>query len=366
MFKLICDNREKKVLNALKKELDKKATYSLIKNHCLHLSDDELDASFEIRINDELVCNCLISRLDEEYSHPLIVYENDQLKVGDYIITQGGNNYPLAVIERKTLADFSSSIKDKRHYNYEKLLKLRELTNCKIFYFIEGSIDELKYSSSIAGIKFFSIFSSFLSLQIKYDIHIIYTRNETDTARKLKFLAEKMANLFIKGELTIKTELGDTTFNECMNKSDFTELEKMNKNVWGMWESIPQIGRETAKRLSSEFCIKEYINGSLNNDLLNNLKLKPKQLNILRIKPDEKIATNILSNIPSISKMKATKLLTSTTINNLANNNISNKIPGLGKKTLEIINKYMNIILKESNEIVNNSNIENIIADNSI
>jgi len=396
MFKLICDNREKKVLASLKKELDKKTTYSLLRDHSLQVSSSNLrpeleqeitpsesnqdrGPDFEIRVNNELACACIISRLDEEYSPPFIVYENDQLKVGDYIITQGNNNYPLAVIERKTLADFSSSIKDNRHYNYEKLLKLRELTGCKIFYFIEGSIDELKYSTCIAGIKFFNLFSSFLSLQIKYDIHIIYTKNEIDTARKLKFLAEKTASLFLKGELNIKSQDGsDVSFNDCMNKSDFTEEEKLKKNVWGMWEAIPQIGRETAKKLSSEFKIKDYIMGNLDDTRLKQLGFKPKQIASLISKPNEAQCISILSNIPSISKTKATKMLTSITISNLINqlpssilgntakSNLPSKVPGLGKKTIEIIDKYMNLILKESEEIINNSNIENIVCDNPI
>ena len=372
MFKLICDNREKKILAALKKELDKKTTYSLLRDHHLQVVESDIETLAEVRINNELACACIISKLDEEYSPPFILYENDQLKVGDYIITQGNNNYPLAVIERKTLSDFSSSIKDNRHYNYEKLLKLRELTGCKIFYFIEGSIDELKYSTSIAGIKFFNLFSSFLSLQIKYDIHIIYTKNEIDTARKLKFLAEKMAILFIKGELCIKSQEGaDVSFNECMNKSDFTEEEKLKKNVWGMWEAIPQIGRETAKKLSSEFCIKDYILGLLDETKLKNLGMKPKQISCLKTKPTEKQCIDILANIPTISKVKATKILTCITINNLISSVMGEgsnklKVPGLGKKTIEIICKYMNIILKESEQVINNSNIENVICDNPV
>lgn len=378
MFKLICDNREKKVLAALRKELDKKTTYSLLRDYHLQVGSSDISMldengnqkgpDFEIKINNEIACACIISRLDEEYSPPFVLYENDQLKVGDYIITQGNNNYPLAVIERKTLADFSSSIKDNRHYNYEKLLKLRELTGCKIFYFIEGSIDELKYSTSIAGIKFFNLFSSFLSLQIKYDIHIIYTKNETDTARKLKFLAEKTAMLFIKGELNIKSQEGsDVSFNDCMNKSDFTKEEKLKKNVWGMWESIPLIGRETAKKLSLAFCIKDYIEGTLDETRLNQIGLKPKQISTLKIRPSDKVCIDILSNIPNISKTKATKILTAIPIAALIDNkNASDKVPGLGKKTIEVISNYMNLILKESEQIANNTNIENIVSNDGI
>jgi len=362
MFKLICDNREKKVLNKLKSELDKKTTYSLLRDHTLNIQESKLDdVDFEIRVNNEIACACIISRLDEEYSPPMILYENDQLKVGDYLITQGNNSYPLAVIERKTLADFSASIKDKRHYNYEKLLKLRELTNCKIFYFIEGNIEDLKYSSSIAGIKFFNLYSSFLSLQIKYDIHIIYTKNETDTARKLKLLAEKMAILFIKGEITIKAGNDNVTFNECMDKSDFTEEEKLNKRVHSMWATVPQIGMETAKKLASKFAIKDYILGELNESILE-LGLTSKQLNILNKKPGEQQHILILSNIPGMSKTKASKILACTSIVNLISGNIVNKVPGLGKKTLETINKYLN--LKICDQVVNNSNVENIVSNN--
>lgn len=374
MFKLICDNREKKVLNFIKKELDKKTNYQLLKNHYLNCESQELENSdFNITINNEIVCSCIISRLDDEYEAPFIIYETDQLKTGDYIITNNNNSYPLAVIERKTLSDFSYSIKDKRHYNYEKLLKLRELTGCKIFYFIEGNIEELKYSSNIAGIKFFNLFSSFLSLQIKYDIHIIYTKNESDTARKLKMLAEKMALLFLKNEITIKVPINggegceskneggedNISLTELMNKSDYSEEEKMKRNLYFMWEVIPQIGLETAKKLSQDFMIKDYILGNIDPEKLTNLK--PKQIINLTKKPTPKQCEAILACVPGISKTKAAKILETTSLENIIINFIDNKnnkdlgikglgikdlgIKGLGKKTLENINKYMTLII---------------------
>lgn len=359
MFKLVCDNREKKVLSFIKKELDKKTTYSLMKDYYLNVDAANLEnRDFEVRIGNEIACACIISRLDEEYEQPMILYENEQLKVGDYVITHGENNYPLAVIERKTLSDFSYSIKDKRHYNYEKLLRLREMTGCKIFYFIEGNIEDLKYSSSIAGIKFFNIFSSFLSLQLKYDIHIIYTKNENDTARKLKFLAEKTASLYLKGELEIK--VSDSNLVECMNNCDFTEEEKLRKNVYKMWMVIPQIGSEASKKLSSKYSIKDYIMGNLVE--LDELKLNNKQIISLNKKPNEQQIINILASVPGLSKTKATKILTCVRIENLIENTVSNKIPGLGKKTMDTIVKYMNLKITEQN--IDNSNIENVVSDN--
>ena len=74
-------------------------------------------------------------------------YEVKRLKVGDFIISvchaDGVNNTADAdnaiIIERKTLKDLSSSIKDKRLYNQIRNLKLQ---NKKFCFIIEGNVKD--------------------------------------------------------------------------------------------------------------------------------------------------------------------------------------------------------------------------------
>ena len=66
-----------------------------------------------------------------------INYEVMRMVVGDYAVVH--NEHILMIIERKSWTDLAASMYDGRKENIHKLLKLRELTNCKIIYLIEGN-----------------------------------------------------------------------------------------------------------------------------------------------------------------------------------------------------------------------------------
>ena len=361
MSKIIlhCDHREIKVLEAIKKELDKPSSFKTMVKSFININESDLDiCDFSICINDVPVCNIIRNQLYDEFDSPLILYESSQLTTGDYIITIENEKYPLAVIERKTLSDFAASIKDKRHYNYEKLLNLRKLTGCKIYYIIEGNLEKVNINTNIQGIKYFNIKSSCMSFQIKYDIHILYTKDIKETANQLKLLCEKFGNLYNKGELT--GIIKDINLDEALIKSDFTKEQKDDRSILNMWCSINGIGEITASNLAKKFTIKEYLYNEIKLENINEFKLSDKQRKNLTKKTNIQDHIKILSCIPKMSKQKITDILTVITLDELLiikdtkeskNDNeqikkIKNLIKEnkfkLGPKTIENINCFLN------------------------
>ncbi len=132
-------------------------------------------------------------------------YKIQQISVGDYHIvheytnSQGQTvNKILAVIERKTYADYAASIKDGRSDNKSKMIELREDTNCRIIYIIEGSAfpDPKDY---VGGISFKNIESSIFHLMLRDNIMIMYTKDTIGTAKTLVRLIDSTNTLLNKG-----------------------------------------------------------------------------------------------------------------------------------------------------------------------
>jgi ERCC4-type nuclease len=88
------------------------------------------------------------------------------------------------VVERKTLNDLASSIKDGRINNNDKMLTMREKTGCKLLYIIEGDAYPLM-GKLYCGIPYKCLQGKLDSLMFKHDISIIWTKSELHTAERL-------------------------------------------------------------------------------------------------------------------------------------------------------------------------------------
>ena len=146
--------------------------------------------------------------------------EYKQLPVADYII----NN---TEIERKTLSDFKSSIINKRIM--QQLLELKQYPSH--FLILEGLDDTDPYSGQIHE----NAFRGFLlSVILEYNVPIIFTLNEKDTAKYISVLANKKAK--------IETAIRPT-------KILLTNKERLQFIL----EGFPQIGPIAAKKLLKHF-----------------------------------------------------------------------------------------------------------------
>ncbi len=112
-----------------------------------------------------------------------------QMTVGDYTICKGDTI--LAVIERKTYNDYGASLKDGRHNNKDKMIKLREETGCAVIYLVEGR-QNIKQTDLCNGIPFSTIEASMMRLAVRDKISVFRTVNELDTAQWLVRFCKSM------------------------------------------------------------------------------------------------------------------------------------------------------------------------------
>lgn len=113
-----------------------------------------------------------------------------QINTGDYLICRAvADATPpkvqvLACIERKSLKDYGSSIRDGRMDNREKMLKLREESGCALFYFIEGPAFP-RLEREFARVPYRTILNSMTRMTLRYGVHIERTENTAHTAQRL-------------------------------------------------------------------------------------------------------------------------------------------------------------------------------------
>jgi Fanconi anemia group M protein len=160
--------------------------------------------------------------------------EIKELKVADYIITG-------TAIERKTVSDFISSMKNGRLVS--QLEGLRQYESRLLV--VEGIDEQELYSDDFSedklGMHPNSIRGFLLSILLNYRVPIIFTKNYEDTAKFLSVLSRKKPR--------------ETPLN--VKKRAYNQKEQSQYIL----ESFPGIGPKTAKKLLKKFrTIKDLIN----------------------------------------------------------------------------------------------------------
>ncbi len=135
--------------------------------------------TFKIDAREHKLKSILMQSIDCEESLTFLSVECDNLYCGDFVIEIDNN--PIIVIERKTLNDLVSSIRDKR-YKIQKIKLKETYPSSSIIYLIEGAFD---YNPSIPlyidGMDKYSVISSIINTQVRDNIHIVNTKNLEDT-----------------------------------------------------------------------------------------------------------------------------------------------------------------------------------------
>lgn len=156
-----------------------------------------------------------------------------ELKVADYLVND-------IAIERKTVSDFISSMINKRIF--KQLEEIKQYP--QHFLIIEGIEQQELYNdkNQDKGINANAIRGMLLSIILRYQVPIIYTKNEEDTARFIGVLARKSE----KSHIALNAK-----------KKSFNSEEQKQFIL----EGFPGIGPATAKKLLKEFkTIKNIIN----------------------------------------------------------------------------------------------------------
>jgi len=174
------------------------------------------------------------SLVASEIIHLGLKLEFRELKVADYLVND-------IAIERKTVSDFLSSMMNKRIFR-----QLEEIKQYPPhFLIIEGIEQRELYNNKNEGINANAIRGMLLSIILRYNVPIIFTKNEEDTASFIYVLAKKSQ----KNHVALNAK-----------KKSFNSEEQKQFIL----EAFPGIGPATAKKLLKEFgSIKNIINQPL-------------------------------------------------------------------------------------------------------
>ena len=157
------------------------------------------------------------------------------LDLGDIVFYL--NDEPVVVIERKTISDLNSSIKDGRHR--EQKLRLLNTYNIKnIYYLIEGDILDFEIKRGEKDTK--SIYGSILNSLIRDNIKIIRTCDLKETIKIIEIIFQKIKKqpeIFNKDAIsndyssTIKTKKKDNMTNDICFIAQLSQIPGLSINI---------------------------------------------------------------------------------------------------------------------------------------
>lgn len=219
----------------------------------------------------------LIDELNEKSKTPITI-KIEQLCLGD-IIFRNKHGQEIIIIERKSINDLASSIKDGRYNEQSLRLTNISLHNHNIIYLIEGKIEELKsrFNKSITKE---TIYSTLCSLLYFKGFSVIRSFNINETAIMIlqffnKIQKEKKREMYYKPEKVFDTEI--------RNKN----IIGKNEIILDKIENIEKISEETNNKIKQTQMELEYVS----------VIKKVKKDNIT----PENIGAIILCQIPGIS-----------------------------------------------------------------
>lgn len=263
-----------------------------------------------------LVENNIYNYIDKSFKTIPINYIVKRFNVGDYLITY--KNKLLAVFERKTLKDYASSFKDGRHLNKKKLLEIRKLTGCDLYYIIEGPLrPDIK--TKFANIPYKNILSSINNLRIIDKIHIVRTLNKEHTIEELGYTtycySKKLPEL-------VGNTIGGV---EELESIKLTPEQKMQNSIRKAWSEVYLISDAFSTVLMNNYTLKHLCTSKFD-DNLRKLKLPSGRTppakafdNIQSSKYIGDIGYKIIGCCPGISKATANLILVQGTLPNIAN-----------------------------------------------
>lgn len=233
----------------------------------------------------------VIDTINGEFAKPSyfgtadITVVSKMLEIGDYMITidiEEGVEKVLCIIERKTLRDYADSLKDGRSTNLEKLLALRQETQCKIQYIVEGSHNPAM-TEQFSGINYSSILANMTDISIVHDIHIIRTKDKQKTAEHLKFLCERYSHVYptIQDHFKGSGEI-NTIVKKCQPSKDELKKEQLLFIWHNLTSKTDKINKPTstarAAVLAQKWTLKDWLEGNIEEKDLVEVKVNGKKI----------------------------------------------------------------------------------------
>jgi len=155
------------------------------------------------------------------------------LILGDVVIEREGKE--LVIIERKTIADFASSIRDGRYEEQSQRLQAYDIPNHNVIYLIEGS-----FKSYYAQVPKKTMLSAMTSLLYGKGFSVVRTESLEDTHEFLTAMFDKLKK---EDGYAVAKEGGSSVKKQ---KKDSITLETIDVL---MLSQIPGVSSTTAKAL---------------------------------------------------------------------------------------------------------------------
>uniref|UniRef100_A0A6C0LHR6 ERCC4 domain-containing protein n=1 Tax=viral metagenome TaxID=1070528 RepID=A0A6C0LHR6_9ZZZZ len=205
----------------------------------------------------------------------LITTRLKNLEQGDFIIRDLDENI-LLIIERKTINDLLSSVKDSRYSEQSERYSQLDIPSNKIIYIIEGNYENFHKDS----IEFKTIYSCIFSLSYNKGFTVLFPQSINSTC----VIIEEYLNRLIENKISSRFK-----FNLVKKQT----ITKDNIDSY-MLNLVPGIGLQTAKEILNNYDGKIYNLISENEtyeDTLKNIKIK-----------NRKISSKVITNIKEYLK----------------------------------------------------------------
>ena len=227
-----------------------------------------------------------LNNLNEQSNVKISIVQKN-LNIGDYVFYDEINNKELLIIERKSLADLESSIKDGRYKEQSYRLNETPLHNHNIIYLLEGAIINYK------NVEFrTTLYSTLFSLNYYKGFSVINVLNQIETGDLLMSIACKLVRENKSGFYCTLSDSSIVKEENYLNNIKTSKKAHINSdNIFQlMLMQIPGISNVSALALSNEFKNMENLLDSLK-------KEKDEKLETIKLASGRKLNKNIIASL---------------------------------------------------------------------
>lgn len=222
--------------------------------------------------------------------------ETRRMHVGDYAVSIDGTI--VAIVERKTLADFAASLKDGRYGNVSKMREIRDQFGIALVFFVEGKPPKDPHNNVPGGRIPYSIIESAMDhLAVRDGIPTIAARDTADFAHRLSRFAKNMGTLYRAGDVRGGRDADVLEVAPRLTDDDI---------IMGIWCAFRGIGAINATPIGRLYTVADAVSGRIPADYLNSLSKKVIK-SITRV--DAHAQMCLLEAVPGINRAIARDLL---------------------------------------------------------
>jgi ERCC4-type nuclease len=243
---------------------------------------------------------------------------SENLPIGDIIVTD--NNEDILIIERKSVGDLMSSIKDGRYEEQSYRLNGNKAHNHNIIYLIEGDINKLNMNMfKDVKIEKLTFYSAIFSLNYYKGFSVIRTLSLDETAL---FICNSTIKL-MKGLTTNRKGFYNNMVNNVQNNTCETDIqpkiqtqiepiEQSKKDYIGLVKKVKKENITPENIDEIMLCQIPGVSSVTAISIIKEFKTLPNLIKCLEEKPD------CLNNITNTNNKGQTRKITKTSVTNIS------------------------------------------------